>query len=556
MDTLSTRLIQRGSPFELQDAVNNGIKCKIFPRGPQTLQDVFMKTASFGQSEFIVSGNERLSFIQALKQANVLSHYLQKRYGVIKGSRVALLIANCPEWIIAFTAISLASAIAVIVYVDSDKDILFSVLEITNCSLIVVDEGHAEKLGKIHITCPVIVFHDSEFVGFVPERKIKEIPKLEPDDETLIAFTSGTTGIPKGIILSHRNLTTGLMNMMLGGYLMNHSAVNKKVKTNSIPSNLQPCSLLLSPLSHISGFAHVLLMCWLGGKIVLMPEWDVQQAMVLIEREKVRSLNGISHEMIKELLRTDHSKYNLESLTNINLHGSALTQSLITEISEKFPHISIGSGYGMTETCGSISNISGTELINNPNACGFVLPSVDVKIIGDDGTELPIGETGEICIRGAMVMKGYCGDSKTTSEVLKDGWLRTGDIGRIDSEGQLYVIDRANDAIYYNGNSIPTREIENSVAEIDRIDEAILLGFTGIHYEKIALVILPNQGRHIDEKKLCSEINQLSCHLPIIPEIIFVESLPRTISGKINRNELRRQMIGKLIIEKDSSLRS
>jgi long-chain acyl-CoA synthetase len=562
MDALSTRLIQRGSPFELQDSAINGIKCKIYPRGPQTIQDVFIKTTSFGKSEFIVSGNERLSFRQAIEQAYAFSTYLQERYGIAKDDRVALLMANCAEWAVAFMAIFLAAATAVIIHTDAATEAVFTAFDTDNCALIVTNREYAEKLEVGHPACPVIVISNSRGpdttscnsdVFILPEiinnentLLLDKIPRPAPDNEALIAFTSGSTGSPKGVVLSHRNLATGLMNMMLGGYLMNHRTAKKKTKSISVPSNLQPCSLLLSPLSHISGFAHILLMCWLGGKIVLMPEWGVRQAMSLIEKEKVRSLNGVSHEMIKELLRADHSSYNLESLTNINLHGSALTPSLLAEITEKLPHITIGAGYGMTETCGSISNISGAELSNSPGACGHVLPSVDIKIMGDDEKEKPIGKTGEICIRGAMIMKGYCEDLKNISEVIKDGWLRTGDIGRIDSEGQLYVTDRSGDIIIYGDNRISTREIEHRVTENDMLHEAVLLVFPEGHCEKLVLVTLPKQEKQIDEQDLEFQLTQVLNNFPIVPKIFFVKSLPRTVSGKINRKELRHQIIDKI----------
>jgi long-chain acyl-CoA synthetase len=541
MDALSTRLIKRGSPFELQEVIINGIKYKVYPRSPQTLQDVFIKTSSFGQAEFIVSGNERLNFRHSLDQANTFSRILQERYGIVKNQKVALFMSNGAEWIIAFMAISLVGTAAVNIHADSEPQAVLSALDITNCSLIVADQKHAENLKKNPPICTVVVMSFVEIMESVPEKNLKEISKPAPDDEALIAFTSGTTGIPKGIVLSHRNLTIGLMNMMLGGYLMNYRTANKKTK--SVLSNLQPCSLLLSPLSHISGFAHILLMCWLGGKIVLMPEWDVQRAMTLIEKENIRSLNGVSHAMIRELLRADHSSHDLESLTNINLHGSALTPSLLIEIAKKFPTVTIGTGYGMTETCGSISNISGAELINSPGACGHVLPSVDIKIIDENEKEKSIGETGEICIRGAMVMKGYCGDTNKTSEVIKDGWLRTGDIGRIDSEEQLYVIDRSDDIINYGDKCILTREIEDRVAENDLIDEAVLLGFPDEHCEKLALVALPKQEKQIDEQVLEIQLTQVLNNLPINTKIFLIKSLPRTVSGKINRKELRRQII-------------
>ena len=572
MNTLSTRLIQRGSPFELQDAVINGIQCKVFPRGPQTLQDVFMKTASFGQSEFIVSDKARLSFRQALEQANVFSRYLQEYYGVTKGSRVALLMPNCPEWAVAFIAIYLAGATAVIIYADAATQAVLTSLDIATCALIVTDREHAGKLEAVRPAYPVVVIRNarfsepllaeicdgkasansdvfvlSEVMGDENALRLDKIPRPAPDDEALIAFTSGSTGAPKGVVLSHRNMTTGLMNMMLGGFLMSSRAAKMRTGIQPAISNLPPCSLLLSALSHIGGYAHVLLMCYLGGKIVLMPRWDMHHAAILIESEKVRSLNGASSAMIRELLRSNHSEHNLESLTNLNIHGSALLPSFISEIASKFPYISLGAGYGMTETCGSVCNISGMELLNNPDASGQILPSVDIKVIDDAEQEVLQGQLGEICIRGAMVMRGYCGKSNNTAAVIKDGWLRTGDMGRLDSDGQLYVTDRLDDVILCGPHRISAGKLERAACEHHMVDEAIVLGVPDAQCcESIVLTVLPRDPIQFDENELKSQLSLSMANLPVVPKIIFYKSLPRTVSGKINRNELRRQVMSEL----------
>ena len=569
MDTFLKRIIQRGSPFELQDAVINGIPCKIFPRGPQTLQDVFMKATSFAQCEFIVSENTRMSFRQALVQANQFAYTLRQQYGVLKGSRVALLMEKCPEWAVAFMAIYFAGAVAVTVQSDDATQAVLTGFDDANCALIITDWQSAEKHESILSSYPVVVIYKVKYpkttsdgnergnlgsnstVFTLPEvtrgesaLQFGRIPRPAPDDEALITFTSGTTGPPKGVLFSHRNMTTGLMNMMLGGILMSSRAAKNRTGDKTVTSNLPPCSLLLSPLSHFGGYAQLLLMCYLGGKIVLMSRWDVHQALTLIERERVRSLNGASPSMIRELLRVDHTDFNLRSLTNLNIYGAALKESFIREVMAEFPYMNIGTGYGMTETCGSVSNVSGTELLKNPGTSGQVLPSVDIKVIDDAGRELSREELGEICIRGAMVMERYCIDSNITAEVIKNGWLRTGDMGRLDSDGHLYITDRLDEVIFWDNNRISAGELERLACEHHMIDEAIVLGLPSVQYcENIVLAALPRNQLHIDERELKRELSLRMANLPFAPKIIFYKSFPRTVSGKVNRNELRRQVM-------------
>ena len=449
------------------------------------------------------------------------------------------------------------------------KQVTVKGLEITNCELIITDSQNFEKIKTVHDKYPAIILTEIK----EPEQSLDETPRgnsdpnvfffnlrktasvnqsmlrdsvseTEPDDEAMISFTSGTTGDPKGIVLTHRNVTTGLMNIMLGGYMMNSRIAKDRKGKETAASNMPPCSLLIAPFSHISGYANILLMCYLGGKIVLMPEWKGNQAATLIDKEKIQSISGATPAIVRDLLRTNGSAKKLESLKNINIHGMTLHQNFIHEISEKFPFINIATGYGMTETSGSIYNVSGTELLKNPDTGGAVLPSVDIKIIDESGKELSYGEYGEICIRGANVMKGYCNDSNSASSVLNEGWLKTGDLGYLDNNGYLYVTDRIRDMLSCWNQKISAGGLERSITEHNMIDEAIVFGVPNSdNCESIVLAVLPNKTVQFDEKELKNDlflkINKYSDRI----KISIVETIPRTISGKVNRNELRKQIL-------------
>jgi len=570
MEPLLKRLIQKGSPFELMDAVVKGIPCKIFHHGPKTLQDVFLKAIAFKQNEFIISGETRLSFGQTLEQASHFASVLMGKYNVVKGERVAILMDNSPEWVIAFIAIYFAGAAAVTIHADTEKKVTLKALEITGCSLILSDGYNVNKLDNNYIEYTVILFskNPDEVRNELSEKNrnlnlffldLAEVPdnntipcnngdpKPAPDDEALISFTSGTTGAPKGVVLSHRNMTTGLMNMMLSGYMMSYRTPKRGADKQANTSNMQPCSLLLSPFSHIGGYSQIMLMCYLGGKIVLMNEWDTCNAATLIEKEQARSLSGATPVMIRKLLRADRTKGKLKTLTNLNIHGSVLNQRFLKEVADEFPSMNVGTGYGMTETCGSISTLSGTEVLNNPNWIGPVLPSVYIKVVDESGKQQSQENLGEICVRGAMVMKEYCADPDNTNAVLKDGWLKTGDLGYLDIAGKLYVTDRIKDVIICNNHNISAGELERMASDHSMVDEAVVFGVpSSERCERIVLVILTNNMFHIEElnlkQELSSRINKHSDNM----KIILVDSLPRTVSGKVNRNELRKQVLVRL----------
>ena len=570
MDTYSKRLIQKGSPFELQKAIIEGIPYKIFPHGPKTLQDVFLKAASFRQSEFIVSDDKRLSFGEALEQAKYLAVILRRQYGTEKGKRVAIIMNNRPEWIIAFMAIYLCGAVAVTIHADTEKQAVLKALEITDCSLVISDEYNINKLNNNEIDYTVVIFSNNNSdelmndlreknsslilslinLSEVPDNKtvpIHDILIQSPDDDALISFTSGTTGTPKGVLLSHRNITTGLMNMMLGGFLMNYRASKPKTDKKMTGQNIQPCTLLLSPLSHIGGYSQIMLMCYLGGKIVMMDGWDASGAVNYIKQEKIRSLSGASTDMIRELLHSNLYRENLETLTNLNINGVALKKGFIQYVTEKLPDVTIATGYGMTETCGSISNVTGTELINNPNWIGTVLPSVDVKIVDESGNEQSSGDTGEVCVRGSMVMKEYFSNPVKTNAVLENGWLKTGDLGYLDTNENLYITVRIEDVIICNNHYVSAGELESLISDHSMVDEVVALGIpSSERSEKIVLAILAKDRLQNEEQNLEREFSSIIKKYPVDIKIVCVDSLPRTASGKVNRNELRKQILRRL----------
>ena len=574
-------LIHKGSPFELHDMTVGGITCKVFPRGPQTLRDVFMKAAVFADREFIVKDDTRLLFGQAFSWGNDFARYLRWKYGIKKGSRVALVMKTCPEWAIAFMSLCFAGAVPVVIPAEAEGYAIYKAIEVSNCELTIADFHTVRKISVSEKKCPVVVpvarrsdallyvgelpglsifsFSDAPIVkgasGIKGASEISDIDESreamsseavpdneaapDSDDEALISFTSGTTGEPKGVIHSHRNMTTGLMNMMLGGMAMSFRASKDGRKRSN---DVQPHSLLLSPFSHIGGYSHLLLMSYLGGKIVLMPEWDLRRASALIESESVRSLSGFSPAMAAELLRFNRATDCLRSLTNLNIHGAAPQMRFIREIADEFPQINLTVSYGMTETCGAISVVSGKELLDEPQLAGRLLPSVMVKIVEQDGREAAIGSSGEIYARGAMVMRGYCCRGGDSVGILRDGWLKTGDMGYVDSAGNLYVTGRM-DKVGFGKKLISSGELERMLCEMEWIDEAAVIEIPNIGRRSgILVTIIPNRTRRISECELEREVIKVVSEYSDDIHVSIMSDIPRTASGKADRSALRLQL--------------
>jgi long-chain acyl-CoA synthetase len=335
-------------------------------------------------------------------------------------------------------------------------------------------------------------------------------------------------------------MTTGLMNMMLGGLRMSLRAAKDERKP---PPHSQPCSLLLSPFSHIGGYSQLMLMCHLGGKIVVMPEWDTWRATALIESEGVRSLCGLSPAMARDLLRANRSTENLRSLAHLNIYGVALQRKFIREVADGFPQISVGTGYGMTETCGAVSVVSGMELLGNPEMSGPALPSVNIKIVDRGGRETARGNRGEIWIRGAMVMQGYFSGGDDSNVLFEDGWLKTGDLGYIDHGGNLCVSGRL-DALQCGKKRVSISKLERMVCELDAVGEAAVFGIPNDGRSAgIVIAVVPDGANRIDANELTQKASACVKAYSDDVTVVIMDAVPRTASGKPDRRALQNQIM-------------
>jgi long-chain acyl-CoA synthetase len=535
MDAIATRLIQRGSPFELQDALINGIQCRMFPKGPQTLLDIFRKAVSFPQREFLVADESRLSMGHVIDAASGIYCRLRTHAALMQGRRVAIIMRNCPEWIAAFIAVVSSGAPVVAIHAGAYATEILDALQDAQCHLAICDADEAQKLKDSSWNGEILLATD-------PAQPNTAVPldfddDVSPDAEALIAFTSGTTGRAKGIVLSHRNLVSGMMNMMLGGALTTMRSGMKPTTPASAP-----CTLMLSPLSYIGGYAQLLLMLYLGGKIILMSEWNALRAATFIAKERIKSISGAAPEMLRELAELDQTQHDLASLSNLSLFGSALQTEVKHLLFTAFPQVTLGTGYGMTETCGSVCVTSGNELAQYPLSSGLVLPSVDLRVVDADGSEMAAGETGEIWIRGAMVMKRYLGDA--AAEFPQQGWFKTGDLGRVDPDGRLYVLDRIKNVLKWNGSLISMSATEALAKSCAGVADAAVAGLAVTDEgQELVLAFTPsNANDHLAAELEETIVQKSTTTLPRL-RLIACDDLPKTVSGKIKRETLRRWLV-------------
>jgi acyl-CoA synthetase (AMP-forming)/AMP-acid ligase II len=480
---------------------------------------------------------------------------------------------NYPEWIFAFMATTSLGAIAVPMNGWWTTEELDFGLEDCGAKLVVADRERVERihplmdnLGLKLISVRCDAYDDiriERFEDLMEKTPACELPaaKIDPDDDAIILYTSGSTGYPKGVVSTHRAVLSALTTWRLFGtslLMAAFEAIDEKTaaELESQPT-YQPATLMTIPLFHSTGCHSLfLLSILLGRKIVLMYKWDSEKALELIERERITSFLGVPT-MSWELLQSPNlDRYDLSSLQDISGGGAAQPPDHVAALKEKFPNKSPGLGYGLTETnaLGAVHN--GESYLLKPGSTGRPLPPVlEMKIVDDDGKQVPTGERGEVWIKGPCNFRAYWNKPEATREAITDdGWFRTSDIGTFDEDGFLYIVDRAKDIVIRGGENIACLEVEAAIYKHPDVLEASVFGVPDERLgEEMAAVVALKSGR----KPTAESIQQfLSDHLAKfkVPTYLWLqqEKLPRIATGKIDKRQLRKTATEKL--EEDEAL--
>ncbi len=558
------RLTAKGERFEIEEIPIRGIITKVWKNAPPTLRDVFLNARAFPEREFLVYDDERATFEAFARATITLARQLQSD-GVKKGDRVAVIMRNLPEWPAAFFAGILVGAIVTPLNAWWTGPELEYGLADSGAKIAIVDD---ERLGRVadyldtlsdltRVYVPRMSSPSShpkvtcleDVIGPVKEWKDLAdllLPDVElgPEDDATILYTSGTTGKPKGALGTHRNMTS---NIGAGGI----SAVRNFLRAGeplpeSDPHKLpQRVTLLVVPFFHATGLSATLGPTMnAGGKIVLMRRWDAEPAMRLIEREKVSSTGGVPTIAWQLIEHPARSKYDLSSLVAVTYGGAPSAPELVRKIAETFPGSQPGNGWGMTETTATFTSHLGKDYENRPESAGPAAPVGEMQIrdAADGKTLLPVGAVGELWVKGPQVVKGYWNKPQATDETFVEGWLRTGDLARLDEEGFLFIIDRAKDMLIRGGENIYCVEVENVLYDHPAVMDAALVGIPHKTLgEEPGAVVHLRPGGVATESELRALVRQRLAAFKVPVKIIFwPEVLPRNANGKIIKTELKK----------------
>jgi len=529
-DPILEAITAAGSPFELTSI--DGVKR--FTNAPQNLDQLISSAQRHGDATFIVEGERRLSFTETFALRDALACEL----AIAPGDRVALCMRNRAEWLIGYMAVVRAGGVVVLINSRGSSEELASAVQSVDAGLVLADDVRAALLKDGGFAGRIILAED-----FPPAGQSFDAPApAGPEDAAAILFTSGTTGRVKGAVLSNRAVITGIMSMQMAGLMVLHNTAKAMgIPVEQLLAHIPPQAVLLVyPLFHISGMGASFLSPLLAGsKVVILPKWEAKEAARVIAQEKISMFSAVPTMLWDMLREAQDNDVDLSSLTNIGTGGQALPINLLDSMRELCPQAVMGTGYGLTETTGSVAMAVGEDFIRNRASAGRVVPMAEMRIEGTDGAELPRGEAGEIVVRCAQVMNGYWNMPDETAEVLSDdGWFKTGDVGYLDDEDYLFIVDRKKDMVISGGENIYCAEVERVLSEIPEVEECATFGIPDDRLGELMVAVVKGSG--ITETAVIDHVGERLARYKAPAKVAFVSgALPRNHLDKVDKIALR-----------------
>ncbi|MEE9413719.1 MAG: class I adenylate-forming enzyme family protein [Acidimicrobiales bacterium] len=537
-DEATSALLSVGSPFEMTTETILGEKMAVFSKRAPSLRALLAQSANHGDSEYYVfDTGERCSFIENVDRVAALASALADK-GIVKGDRIAILSANNPQWLTIYWAVVSLGGVVVAMNGWWSAEEVSRGLRAADPSLLFLDRRRLERIDEVDTGVPTLLIEDTveEMIHANAGETLPEV-ELSEDDPAVLLFTSGTTGQPKGALLSHRNVIGFVMTAFFLGARM--SMINPGQRATP------GVYLAAFPLFHVAGlFTSATTQLAAGSKTVWTTgRFDAGKVIELSRQEKITNWSGAATHIWRLLDHPAFEGFDGTQLSGVAIGGSATTPELIRATEERLPHLmgTFASGYGSTETGSLISHASNAMLMADSASVGPPLPGVEVRIVDDSGEAVEDGIDGNILVRSALVMLGYWDNDEANADTLLPGrWLKTGDFGQL-RDGQLRLASRKRDLIIRGGENIYPAEVENRLEQHPDVAEVAVFGVD--HRElgqEVKAVVVPLERSSPSEADLKAWVAEALAYFKVPAHVeVRDEPMPRNATGKILKNVLR-----------------
>lgn len=546
--------------FSVTDEDIRGVRYKTFANTPKTLTDLLItgRAAHPVNRTYLVFEDQRWSYEAFSHDVQRAAHMLNENLGVSKGTRVALASRNHAEMLILMMAVAAAGGVVVFLNAWWTTSELEYALTDSSAKLVFADADRVQRLKPLIQAHGLTIFEigssqdkAATFQSLICDISCDAWPDiaLEADDDFAIMYSSGTTGHPKGVVLTHRGAINAVYSWLL------QAVIQPLVDPPSphAPPAPRPCILIITPLFHVTATHPMFLLSIpAGAKVVVMDRWDVDEAIRLIEREKVTRFLGVPTQSADLLTAAKAQGKQLETLTYLGSGGAKRPPAQVTELAAHFSPATIATGWGMTETNAIGIGHAGADYVTRPGSAGKLFPPLqEIRFVDDQGQEVAAGEVGEITVKSSCNMRCYLNKPEATAEVLQDGWLRTGDLGRMDADGFVTILDRKKHIIIRGGENIACLDVEAALHAHPAVAEACAFSVPDDRLGEVVGAAVQLRAGHdvaVDDLKaaLASEIAHFK-----VPEQIWMFDAPlaRGATDKLDRRGIRAMCLSREALE-------
>ncbi|WP_305092947.1 class I adenylate-forming enzyme family protein [Prescottella sp. R16] len=527
------RLTAPGAPFEIVEEPVHGTVMPVFRNRYPSLHRLLVDSARYGDAEYLVCDDLRLTFTEHLDRVASLASELRARYGIAEGDRVAILSANNAEWIMTFWAATALGAVTVgMNSMWSAREVAYGV-ELSEPALIVADAPRRELLGTVDVP---VLSTEVDIPALCTSSPGADLPapNVGEDDPAVVLFTSGTTGRPKGATHSQRNMVAAVDFHRFNDALA--------AEFGRAPSGRR--FLLATPLFHIAALHNLAVprLAFGDTAVITTGRFDIDRVLRLIESERLTNWGAVPTMVSRLVEHGDLSAYDLSSLQTISVGSAPSSTALKERLRQTLPVAgrSLGTTYGLTESSSAATLATAAELAERPDTVGTAVPTMRVEIRDEDGRPVPDGVEGEIYVRGPLVMLGYWNNPEATAATIDDaGWMRTGDLGTM-TDGYLRISSRRSDLILRGGENVYPAEVEDVLIEHPAVRECIVLGaeHADLGEEVCAVVVVSRAGAVTVAELQAFVAARIARYKVPTRWTLTIDELPRNATGKVKRQEV------------------